>query len=167
MVQVRQNGFTLNWLKPYETWPAFRDEARPLWERYVTTFQPDSVGRLGLRYVNRIEVPLPFNDFREYVKTAPDVATGLPQGISNFFMRLEIPDPTRGLTALVTETMQPVLGPEGHQRVVPLIFDIDIVSGHRFVPSGPAVWDVLELMRQYKNEVFFSSMTERARELFQ
>lgn len=165
MAQVRQNGFTLNWLKPYETWSGFRDEARSLWAFYVTVFQPDSVGRLGLRYVNRIELPLPFNDFREYVKTGPDIAPGLPQGLSNFFMRLEIPDPARGLTAIVTETMQPLLGPEGHQRV-PLILDIDIVFGQRLSPSGPEVWETLERMRQYKNEVFFSSMTERARELF-
>jgi uncharacterized protein (TIGR04255 family) len=166
MAQVRQNGFTLNWLKPYEAWPAFRDEARPLWELYVTVFQPDAVGRLGLRYVNRIELPLPFSDFRDYVKMAPEIAPGLPQGLSNFFMRLEIPDPARGLTAIVTETIQPVLGLKGQPQRVPLIFDIDIVSGERLAPSGPEVWDTLERMRQYKNEVFFSSMTERARELF-
>ncbi len=166
LVQVRPNGFTANWLKPYEAWPAFRDEARPLWDLYVTRFQPESVERLGLRYVNRIELPMPFTDFKDYVKTVPEIAPSLPQGLSNFFMRLEIPDPTRGLTAIVTETIQPVLDLEGQRQRVPLIFDIDIVSAQNLSPSGPAVWDTLERMRQYKNEVFFSSMTERARELF-
>src|SRR5437870_986367 len=89
VVQARQDGFTFNWLKRYHTWEALRDEARRQWERYREAFHPEAVTRLGLRYVNRIEIPLPFNDFREYVKTAPDVAPGLPQGLSALFMRLE------------------------------------------------------------------------------
>jgi len=32
IVQVRQDGYTFNWLKPYESWEALRDEARHHWE---------------------------------------------------------------------------------------------------------------------------------------
>jgi len=164
LLQVRQNGLTLNWLKPYDTWAAFRDEARPHWERYCDLYHPESVTRLGLRYVNRIDLPLPFKDFREYVKTAPDIATGLPQGLSNFLFRIEIPDAERGLTAILTETMQPLLGTE--TKRLPFIFDIDIVCGRTLPPSGPSLWDMFEQMRDYKNEIFFLSVTDRARELF-
>lgn len=163
LVQARQNGYTFNWLKPYETWEVFCDQARAHWGRYRDTFRPDTVTRLGLRYINRIELPIPFNDFREFVKTAPDIADGIPQGVSGLFLRLEIPDPKRGLMAIVTETLEPMVDDSNR---IPLIFDIDVFQAGGFEPSSAAIWEMLDRMREYKNEIFFASMTDRAKEMF-
>jgi uncharacterized protein (TIGR04255 family) len=163
VVQVRQDGFTFNWLKRYDSWEALRNAARPHWERYRETFHPEAVTRLGLRYLNRIELPLPLPDFREYILTAPEIAPGLPQGLSALFLRLEIPDMTRGLIAIITETIQ---APVDEGKRLPFIFDIDIVCGATFEPSSPAIWEKFAQMRDYKNEIFFASMTERAKEMF-
>lgn len=162
IVQARQDGYTFNWLKPYDRWESLRDEAHSHWERYRDVFRPEAITRLGLRYINRIELPLPFKDFRDFVKTAPDIAPGLPQGVTSLLMRLEIPDPNRGLVAIITETIE---APSDKDRL-PFIFDIDIVRQSTFEPSSAAVWETLEQMRDYKNEIFFSSVTDRARELF-
>lgn len=163
IVQVRQDGYTFNWLQPYESWEALRDEARTYWERYRDFFQPQGVTRLGLRYINRLEPPLPFNDFREFVTTAPDIARALPQGLSALFMRLEIPHPQRELLAIVTETMQP---PIDDGRRLPFIFDIDVVREGTMDPGSPTIWDTFEAMCEYKNEIFFESMTSKAKDLF-
>jgi uncharacterized protein (TIGR04255 family) len=163
LVQVRQEGYTFNWLKPYESWEALRDEARDHWTRYRDLFGPTSVTRLGLRYINRLELPLPFLDFREYVKTAPEVAPSLPQGLSGLFMRLEIPDPGRDLMAIVTETFEPLR--EGGTQL-PFIFDIDVVREGTLEPQSPTIWESFEQMREYKNELFFHSVTDRAKEMF-
>lgn len=163
LVQVRQDGYTFNRLKPYDRWETMRDEAREHWERYVEMFVPEAVTRLGLRYINRLELPLPFTDFREYVKTAPDIAEELPQAVSGFFMQLEIPDPQRQLMASVTETIEPPLQDPAR---VPLILDIDVVHGAGYPPTAPAIWETFEKMRQYKNEIFFRSVTPKAKELF-
>lgn len=162
-VQAGRNGFTVNWLKPYDTWQTLRDEARLHWDRYRDMFQPVTVNRLGLRYLNRLELPLPFNDFREYVRTAPDIAPGIPQGLTALFMRLEIPDPDTGLLAIVTETMEL---PVDDNRRLPLILDIDIVSTATFEPASGAIWETFENMREYKNRIFFASVTDRAKEMF-
>ncbi|HXH84143.1 MAG TPA: TIGR04255 family protein [Candidatus Tectomicrobia bacterium] len=163
IVQVRQDGYTFNWLKPHETWEAFRDEARTHWERYREAFRPGAVTRLGLRYINRLELPLPSQDFREFVTTAPDIAPGLPQGLNTFFMRLEIPHGERHLLAIITETMQ---APLDEGRRLPFIFDIDIVREGALEPGAPVVWEAFEAMREYKNEIFFASMTSKAKDLF-
>lgn len=163
-VQVRQDGFTLNWLRPYDTWSAMRDEARPHWERYCAEYRPDRVVRLGLRYINRLELPLPVSDFRDFVRTAPDIAPDLPQGVSSLFMRLEIPDEKRGLVAIISETIQP---PAGDGKLLPFIFDIDVVCASEFEPTSSDIWSAFERMRDYKNEIFDRSMTPRAKEMFQ
>jgi uncharacterized protein (TIGR04255 family) len=163
-IQARLDGYTLNWLKPYADWESLRGEARKHWERYRDAFHPQEVRRLGLRYVNRVEIPLPFNDFREYIKTAPEVAEGLPQGLSALFMRIEVPDPNRQLLAIITEIIEPPI--EEPQGRLPFILDIDIVKQANFGPDSPAIWDTFERMRDYKNEIFFNSLTERAKEMF-
>jgi len=163
VVQVRQDGFTFNWLKPYQTWEILRDEARRHWEQYRDKFRPEAVTRLGLRYINRLELPLPVSDFRDFVKTAPDIADGMLQGVSSLFMRLEIPDHKRGLMAIVTETIEP---PIDEGKRLPFIFDIDVVRPTTFEPSSLAIWETFEQMRELKNEIFFASVTERAKEMF-
>lgn len=162
-VQVRQDGFTFNWLKPYDTWEALRDQAREHWERYRETFGPDSVGRIALRYINRLEIPVPFSDFREYVRTAPDIAPGLPQGVRTFLMRLEIVDDVRGLMAVVTETIEPLVADRSR---LPLILDIDVIRESTFTPDSPAIWETFEKIHDFKNEIFFKTITEKAEELF-
>ena len=166
LVQVRQDGFTFNWLKPYPTWTEFRDQARIQWEAYRSAYRPNRINRLGLRYINRIEIPLPLDDFRDFVKTAPVLADGLPQGLSAFLMRCEIPDNDRRILAIITETMQPPIDVADGQRL-PLIFDIDVVDTTTYDdPANSRVWEKFEEMRAYKNEVFFKSVTDRAKEMF-
>ncbi|MBM4125009.1 MAG: TIGR04255 family protein, partial [Nitrospira sp.] len=65
IVQARLDGFTFNRLKPYDKWETFRDEAKELWQQYVRIASPEVVTRLALRYINRIEIPLPMKDFKE------------------------------------------------------------------------------------------------------
>ena len=65
MVQARRDGYTFNWLKRYVTWEVFRDQARDLWDHYLEVAKPEHVTRIALRYINRINIPLPINDFSE------------------------------------------------------------------------------------------------------
>jgi len=161
-VQVRSDGFTFNWLHPYDTWEVLRDEAREHWERYRETFKPEAVIRVALRYINRIELPLPLNDFGDYIKTQPVIAPGLPQGLQMFFMRLEVEEPQRGFIGIVTETIEPQSIGAGR---LPLIFDIDAIRETTFDPTDPLVWGTLEQLRDFKNELFFGSITDKTKEL--
>ena len=161
IVQARLDGFTFNRLKPYDKWESFRDEARQQWERYREIATPEIVSRVALRYINRIEIPLPMKDFREYILTTPEIAPKLPQGLESFFMRLVIPDERSRSKAIVTQTME-----DPQEQVLPLIFDIDVFREAAFEVQGKGMWEALEQLRDYKNEIFFNSITERTRELF-
>ena len=91
VVQARLDGFTFSRLKPYDKWTTLRDEAQELWQHYVRIASPETVTRVALRYINRIEIPLPMRDFKDYILTTPEIAPDLPQGLGSFFMRLVIP----------------------------------------------------------------------------
>ena len=62
--QARLDGFTFSRLSPYETWESFRNEARRLWEVYRPIAKPKNIKRMALRYINRLDLPLPIKDFQ-------------------------------------------------------------------------------------------------------
>lgn len=163
IVQARQDGFSFNRLKPYSRWEDLREEARKQWAQYVSVAHPDRVTRLALRYINRLEIPLPFNEFKEYVLTFPELAAGIPQGMATYFMRLVIPDPKTKATAIITQTIEPVVH---GSNMLPLIFDIDVFFDSDFTPASKDIWDKFEELRKFKNVCFKRSITDKAKELF-
>jgi uncharacterized protein (TIGR04255 family) len=163
VVQARVDGFTFSRLKPYDKWETLRDEARELWQHYVQIASPESVTRVALRYINRIEIPLPIRDFKDYILTTPEIAPDLPQGLGSFFMRLVIPDPKAQAVAVVTQTVESV--DESSNRL-PLIFDIDVFRMAAFDVQDETLWEMCEQLHDLKNEIFFKSITPKAKELF-
>lgn len=163
VVQARLDGFTFSRLKPYDTWEALRDEAKQLWQHYVKIAAPESVTRIALRYINRMEIPLPIKDFKEYILTTPEIAPDLPQGLGSFFMRLVIPDAKTQAVAIVTEAVEPI--DEASNRL-PLIFDIDVFRLAAWNVQDRALWETFEQFHELKNEIFFKSITPKAKGLF-
>jgi uncharacterized protein (TIGR04255 family) len=102
-------------------------------------------------------------DFKEYVLTTAEIAPGLPQGMSEFFMRLVVPKQELDAVAIITQTMEPVT--EGAR--LPLIFDIDVFRIGSFTVATGEIWTIFESLRDLKNEIFFKSITPKARELFE
>jgi len=162
IVQCRLDGFTFNRLKPYDKWETMRDEASRLWHDYVSIALPTRITRVALRYINRIEIPLPMNDFKDYSLTGPEIAPGLPQGLAGFFLQLRIPIAETSTQVIVTETIEPIT----ESKRLPFILDIDVFREAAYQVHEPAAWDVLEKLHELKNEVFFKSITPKARELF-
>ena len=162
IVQVRLDGYTFNKLKPYKDWETLKSEAHELWDIYCQIVNPVNITRIALRYINRIEVPMPMKDFKEYIVTSPEIAPGLPQELSQFFMRLEVPKPDIQATAIISQTMKPIT--EDYR--LPLILDIDVISEINTESEKEEIWNKLEQLREFKNEIFHKSTTEKAKELF-
>jgi uncharacterized protein (TIGR04255 family) len=162
VVQARVDGFTFNKLKPYENWELFSNEARNLWKIYVDVANPIKIKRIALRYINRIEIPLPMNEFKEYILTVPEIAPNIPQALTQFFMNLVIPNPEIEATAIINQTME---NPTPTQRL-PYIFDIEVWKETFYEGDKKEMWDQFEKLRKFKNDIFLNSVTNKAKELF-
>jgi uncharacterized protein (TIGR04255 family) len=155
-VQARNNGFTVNHVKHYESWSALRSEAVLLWKQYLDVTQPNKVTRVALRYINRITVPAA-GDLGLYMQTYPRLGQSLPQDLRNFFMRVEVPFAEHRL-AIITQTMAPGEPSTGERG---LILDVDAVTLKEFDPKDPGIWDELDQLREIKNTCFFGSLHEQ------
>ncbi len=162
ILQSRLDGFTLSRLKPYETWDALREEAERLWQLYVSIASPEVITRVALRYINRIEIPFSsLKDFGEYLTALPQIPPELPTEISSFLTRLVMPEPALGATAIIAQALEPVI----NQDIVPVILDIDVFKEGEFDIDSKEAWDTIDKLRNFKNDIFFKSITEQTKEL--
>lgn len=162
IIQAKLNGFTFSRLSPYESWDVFETEGRRLWTTYRELIRPTEITRVAVRYVNRIDIPLPIKDFKDYFRTIPEVSNDLPQGLSGFFMQLHVPMEDVGCMLLLNEA----LIPPAKEGVVSVALDIDLFRTQSIPQSEEELWRLFSVLHDRKNEVFEGCITDKTRILF-
>jgi uncharacterized protein (TIGR04255 family) len=162
VIQATISGLTFSRLPPYEDWPTLRAEARRVWEIYADLVQPDSITRVAARYINKLELPGPHLDFDHYLNYLPVVPKALPQFYAGFFSRIVVPDTKGQCVAIITQMYQPGQDPSA----VSVVLDIEVIRKKLFANEQEA-WSTIDQLREFKNLVFFDSITEKSAELYQ
>ena len=162
IVQYRLDGFTFNRLQPYSRWEDLRNEARRTWEVYTANTSPLAVNRLAVRYINSIEIPFKSFDYDEYFTAVPRIPEGLPQILQHFFTRTMIPFLDQEATAVIIQTPSDKRDPVN----TAIILDIDVFVQKNLPPADKRIWEILEELRNIKNEIFLKCIKEKTKELF-
>lgn len=162
VIQLRRDGFTFSKLHPYTSWEQIRLVAREHWERYATVAKPTSVVRLAVRYINHVRPPsgwVASTDWLSIHATSARIP-GTGDTPEDFFIRILERHPSAPYVATITvATVQDAPG----QRA--LLFDIDAAHERQLAADDSAVWSVLDNLRDFKNDIFFSTITTKTREL--
>jgi uncharacterized protein (TIGR04255 family) len=162
--QARTDGFTFSRLAEYTSWMEVSSEARRLWSKYRTIAAPTSITRIALRYVNRLDIPLPVLDFTTYLRTSPQLSPDLPQGLSGYFMQLQLPMPNLQGACVINQT---IIEPATKPSTVSVVLDIDVFRSSGVAMDESGLWNQFEELRHEKNRVFESCITDETRSLFQ
>jgi uncharacterized protein (TIGR04255 family) len=162
IVQFRNDGFTFSQLEPYDRWDTMREEAEAAWEVYLKSVKPVSISRVATRFINVIRIPLPINEFEDYLQIPPDLPKALPQGISSFLMRFVMHDPELGATGILTQALEAIDGEHA-----PVVLDIDVFINKELDADENEHWGLLNQLRGFKNKIFFESITEETARLCQ
>ncbi len=166
VVQIYPNAIGCSRLAPYNGWENFEPRARKNWEIWRKTAKHIKIKRIGVRYLNRIDIPAREGDKID----VEDYLTIFPQ----------YPEPHL-LRSFLKYTMQ-IMGPfsiEGFYLIIntnvvkpPMIDHFSIVLDLDLSPQGDMpqrndkVWEMINQMREYKNNAFEMCITDKARELF-
>ena len=120
------------------------------------------VERLATRYINVIEVPITGLLFDDYLTAPPRVPESLPQGIQHFLQRLVVPF-TEEIAGIIIQTVDVPT-----QTHLPIILDIDVqMRKPNLFSDSPEIWTGFDTLREIKNNIFFSSVTERTLEPYE
>jgi uncharacterized protein (TIGR04255 family) len=164
--QARLGAFRYLQRAPYRDWTGFLGEAERLWTSYKSVTSPIELTRVGARFVNRIDIPLPSVELTEYLLTTAEVPPELPQLISGYFMQMQLPQVREGVQCNVISTLLAPASP----ATTSLMLDIDVRCAPHLKLSEDAFERSLQRwlaeIRQAKNDVFEACITDKTRRLF-
>jgi uncharacterized protein (TIGR04255 family) len=162
LVQVGPRLLAINVLKPYPHWEGFKPRIEVAWESLRVAVEVQGLERIGLRYINHVELPGQSVELAEYFEFYPFVGPRLPQQMVFFLAGAEFSYADGRDRCRVQLT--PILGSGGKSL---LMLDIDYFLAR---PRAVKVVDALAWVEEAHSrveEVFEGSITDKLREMFE
>lgn len=159
---LRTQGLAWQRLAPYEGWDTFFARVQADFEAHHETVGLRKIERLGVRYVNRLDIPSSDGEVTRYEDYLTiNVEVPWPT-IENYQWRVEKLFPESDLLAVLQSY---IVAPE-----VPgtgaFILDIDVIKQQNLPVKMDDLWADLHAMRELKNNIFELCITDRARGMF-
>jgi uncharacterized protein (TIGR04255 family) len=158
--------FVVSQLAPYPGWETFIARFARDWTDWKRFAGYRRIVRIGVRYINRIDIPMETAsgvlEETEYLKVFPKLPDGLGP-MTAFGVQAIVPlvDIGCNLTINSGAVPSPLL------NHCSFILDIDIAKEESAAQKDDEVAALLNQVRVRKNEIFEACITDRARELFQ
>ncbi|MEO6613630.1 MAG: TIGR04255 family protein [Chitinophagaceae bacterium] len=159
-VQFRLDGYTFNMLRPYSHWDEFSSLAFTYLKKYLSLAKPLAITRIGLRYINRIDLPFDNQQFENYIKYLPQVPAGLPKKYEKYFLQMQIPAEDGLSKAVISQTFE-----QEKAGRIPFIIDIDVFQTERQKPSDNLL-EKFNSLRILKNRIFEDLVTDNCKKMF-
>lgn len=151
-------------LAPYGSWEDLFGRTQANWQVYRDLAGKRALKRVGVRYINRLDIPGPADtrlDLNEYLNVAvqrPIVLDGLLLE-STASVRVELANSAYS-AILTVATAPPAL--IDHAAV---LVDLDVYAEVDLPRRDDDMWAKLSEIRELKNRIFESCITDRTREL--
>lgn len=160
----RTNTFVCSRLAPYTGWENFYERAARAWQVWRKVAGPTELARLGVRYVNRIDIPdasgAPMN-VEEYLNVSPR-SPEFGGHMSSYTMQIVRPLGSDNCVLVLNSSTvtPPLIG------FAALALDIDIFRDTDLPRRDEDLWALINRIRAYKNNVFETCITDQSRALF-
>jgi len=151
-VQARTDWFIFSHLAPYSTWPEFSEEAHKIWSIFGSLYSPAGIQAVSIRNLNELSLRLGEN-VEKYLKFYINVPQGVPQEFRNYFARIELLQSPDTVATLQSGLLPPL------PDCARLLLDIELTK--TIAPKNEKdLWDAVHSLREPKNQIFFSCITE-------
>jgi uncharacterized protein (TIGR04255 family) len=162
LVQVGPRLLAINVLKPYPHWHGFKPRIEMAWESLQAAIEVQGLERIGLRYINHIQLPAQSGKLAEYFEFYPSIGQRLPQQMVAFLTAAEFSYADGRDHCRVELTRIPALGGRSLFR---LDIDYFLARPGAVKPVEVLVW--VEEAHSRVEEVFEGCITDKLREMFE
>ena len=133
LFQLSETTFTINELRPYVNWERFINDIRRGWALLASTVGPAGLGRIGLRYINRIPRPNASEPISKWIGTNDYLPKKLLEARERFHSRTQIPI-AEDIRLVVT-----VADLHDEDGARSILLDIDAILNARVPPELTAI----------------------------
>ena len=165
LVQLASDVISINKLKPYDKWENFKAVILRSLAAYNEVNNPKGIRRIGIRYINRIEIPETQVQIEDYLTAVPRLPEQIPQIYHVWLQRVEVPFPRiNGLLILQSGSLRKkdIKDIDG----IAFLLDLDFIVA---APEPIAVSSAAQMIEVAHNEVeeaFEACITDKTRLLF-
>lgn len=162
---LQQNVLVISQLAPYRGWESFFARFQSSWKLLKRESGYRQIKLIGLRYINRIDIPLASaTDVVspvDYLNIYPTIPSSIGQ-MSAYAVQseIELEDLNCQLKINSAVVPSPLVGN------LSILIDLDLIRKVEVPQKDEDVFALLQQMRIRKNEIFESCVNERARALF-
>lgn len=147
----------------YPGWQVFRDNALENWKAWKAVAPGYDIERLGIRYINRLDLPTGQIRLDDYLRVYPKLDIGAATPISAFMLQVTLPTHLPKWNATVTST---IMTPAPLPDRTSILLDIDVSRVEGIPTKDEELWALIDAARIIKNDLFERSITPATRELF-
>jgi len=164
ILQLRRKGFSYSHMQPYSEWETFVAEMKPYFRSFLQECEPTSISRAAVRYINRIIIPQGVN-LDDYLNFSPRLIGDVSEEIQGYFMQAVLPQKDLGTdwTAIVNSGLEATADP----KTMAILLDIDIFCTPKIPAGDSQFWEILSKLRDRKNKIFESAITDKVRSIIE
>ncbi len=163
LMHIGPHLFSLNALKPYPGWETFSARLESAFRTLTRVVNVKELQRIGLRYINRIELPGPSAQLDQFFEFMPLLRGSLPQDMVAFNVRSVFPfNGSRDLCKLELTNA----APEKSDNAA-FILDLDYYLNRARAVSAEAAMEWVNEAHERVSELFEGAITDRLRKIFQ
>lgn len=161
VIQAKQSGYSFSIVNYYDCWGDFSEQAYRYWDVYKNLFGPQKIVRQALRYINRIDVPETSFELKKYFNIYPYIFDNdsSPETVG-FFMQAQISQKEGGVANITQAVTQPA-----KPGCTSIILDIDVLDHKQYKPESDELKSRISKLRDQKNTIFESAITDATKEL--
>ena len=162
IVSLGPRAFSVSRLAPYKCYEDFSKEISAVWDIIYKQTGYRRITRIGMRYINRIDVELS-DDIARY-EDFLNLKINIPEKfdiVDHYDLSFQIPLDSHCKARVQSGVMPPAIIGYASFSV-----DIDVYVDENVPQKKPEIFALLETMRRQKNELFESFVTDKARSLF-
>ncbi len=163
LIQVGLNMLAVNHLRPYPTWSEFLPLIRRGFEAYCEAAGPEGIRRIGLRYINRIEIPGQCIELEDYFEFRPFVGPQLPQDFGPFIVGIQVPYEDPGGTLRLQLANASIKTPD----TVAVMLDLDYFLVRPGEVPLDHVFEWVDVAHSRVEVAFEACITDRLRQMFE
>jgi uncharacterized protein (TIGR04255 family) len=162
LMQVGIHLLSIHRLKPYSSWEEFFPFIEDAFKSYCEIADPKSIHRIGLRYVNTIQITGEDIDLEDYFEFRPYVSSNLPRTVGPFTTAVQFPfEESRDVLNLQLASLAGI-----SSDIVDIILDLDyfLVQSNKVEPNGVPQW--LDNAHKHIGDIFDASITDQLKQIF-
>lgn len=158
LIQLSRDHMTVNELPKYPGWGVMKKDIKKSWTSISNIVEPESITRIGLRYINRIDRTVSEEKASQWLKANEYVPESVLNSLPGFLSRVEV---RTGINSRVIVTVGEIMMDEIPGQGLPIVLDIDAIMEKNLKADVNILAKEIEKLHEVVWDIFKVSKTSR------